>query len=118
MQRFFRLCRQVVLLFAALASALFLRSDPTLAQVDAGTLLGTVRDQSGAIVPGTKVTLRDEGTSLVITTTSGRDGSYIFTPIRIGTYTVEAEFRSEEHTSELQSHSDLVCRLLLEKKNK
>src|SRR5437588_6689346 len=26
------------------------------------------------------------------------------------------ETRSEEHTSELQSHSDLVCRLLLEKK--
>src|SRR5436190_12190634 len=26
------------------------------------------------------------------------------------------EHRSEEHTSELQSHSDLVCRLLLEKK--
>src|SRR5438034_272388 len=26
------------------------------------------------------------------------------------------EMRSEEHTSELQSHSDLVCRLLLEKK--
>src|SRR5947207_9078298 len=32
----------------------------------------------------------------------------------------EAELveRSEEHTSELQSHSDLVCRLLLEKKKK
>src|SRR5437588_9758598 len=28
------------------------------------------------------------------------------------------EVRSEEHTSELQSHSDLVCRLLLEKKKK
>src|SRR5690349_24233546 len=27
-------------------------------------------------------------------------------------------FRSEEHTSELQSRRDLVCRLLLEKKNK
>src|SRR5260221_5865627 len=27
-----------------------------------------------------------------------------------------SEMRSEEHTSELQSHSDLVCRLLLEKK--
>src|SRR5260221_5850121 len=26
--------------------------------------------------------------------------------------------RSEEHTSELQSHSDIVCRLLLEKKRK
>src|SRR5438132_10586390 len=29
-----------------------------------------------------------------------------------------ALWRSEEHTSELQSHSDLVCRLLLEKKKK
>src|SRR2546428_4385586 len=33
--------------------------------------------------------------------------------------TINSEFpeRSEEHTSELQSRSDLVCRLLLEKKN-
>src|SRR5699024_12714185 len=30
----------------------------------------------------------------------------------------EASSRSEEHTSELQSRFDLVCRLLLEKKNK
>src|SRR5437773_8917462 len=29
---------------------------------------------------------------------------------------VPQEHRSEEHTSELQSHHDLVCRLLLEKK--
>src|SRR5438132_4415835 len=29
-----------------------------------------------------------------------------------------SSLRSEEHTSELQSHSDLVCRLLLEKKKK
>ena len=28
------------------------------------------------------------------------------------------DFRSEEHTSELQSHSELVCRLLLEKKKR
>src|SRR5438034_5766828 len=32
--------------------------------------------------------------------------------------TIVEEARSEEHTSELQSHSDLVCRLLLEKKKK
>src|SRR5437667_6681659 len=31
---------------------------------------------------------------------------------------VDAGTRSEEHTSELQSHHDLVCRLLLEKKKK
>src|SRR5690349_23722497 len=30
---------------------------------------------------------------------------------------IEAQVRSEEHTSELQSRRDLVCRLLLEKKN-
>src|SRR5438132_13172123 len=31
---------------------------------------------------------------------------------------IRRRVRSEEHTSELQSHSDLVCRLLLEKKKK
>src|SRR5436190_10367803 len=34
------------------------------------------------------------------------------------TYWAHRFDRSEEHTSELQSHSDLVCRLLLEKKKK
>src|SRR5260221_14753660 len=33
-------------------------------------------------------------------------------------WTMTNTLRSEEHTSELQSHSDLVCRLLLEKKKK
>src|SRR5947207_5495198 len=33
-------------------------------------------------------------------------------------YPIYSSLRSEEHTSELQSHSDLVCRLLLEKKNR
>src|SRR5260221_14141684 len=33
-------------------------------------------------------------------------------------YSFTGVYRSEEHTSELQSHSDLVCRLLLEKKKK
>src|SRR5260221_4203956 len=33
-----------------------------------------------------------------------------------GTFRTHRRSRSEEHTSELQSHSDLVCRLLLEKK--
>src|SRR5438034_6980794 len=39
-------------------------------------------------------------------------GLFIFRP-----FVLQAR-RSEEHTSELQSHSDLVCRLLLEKKKK
>src|SRR5437588_2332302 len=35
----------------------------------------------------------------------------------VGNRSRQLLLRSEEHTSELQSHSDLVCRLLLEKKN-
>src|SRR2546421_8929364 len=36
--------------------------------------------------------------------------------VPIGACVTRPEIRSEEHTSELQSRSDLVCRLLLEKK--
>src|SRR5436190_400871 len=44
-----------------------------------------------------------------------------FVPVTLGSNSQGAVIdkgRSEEHTSELQSHSDLVCRLLLEKKKK
>src|SRR2546421_6775934 len=51
----------------------------------------------------------------------GKSGPYAEadTPSPVSVYgrtKLEAEQRSEEHTSELQSRSDLVCRLLLEKK--
>src|SRR2546421_4139549 len=42
----------------------------------------------------------------------------ITTPEGAGGKSAVFEARSEEHTSELQSRSDLVCRLLLEKKKK
>src|SRR5438034_3437929 len=37
-------------------------------------------------------------------------------PFASGAFQTSLWWRSEEHTSELQSHSDIVCRLLLEKK--
>src|SRR6266403_4524392 len=40
------------------------------------------------------------------------------TPVRPTTGAIQTRCRSEEHTSELQSRRDLVCRLLLEKKKK
>src|SRR2546427_12063506 len=59
---------------------------------------------------------------------SVRDGASAFTAITAGSRTrraigvksrsVTLASRSEEHTSELQSQSNLVCRLLLEKKKK
>ena len=68
------------------------------AQVDTGTILGTVRDQTGGVLPGAKVTLTNEDTNFSISTVAGEDGAYIFTPVKIGTYTVSAEvkgFRKE-----------------------
>ena len=44
-------------------------------------------DASGAVVGGAKVTLTNEGTNAKLTTTAGPDGTYKFTPVRIGTYT-------------------------------
>src|SRR5260221_9802095 len=44
------------------------------------------------------------------------DGNPYLDSVDISSVGYWGEGRSEEHTSELQSHSDLVCRLLLEKK--
>src|SRR6202051_5297896 len=48
---------------------------------------------------------------------SGLCGAGLFRPDRAGRVGLSTSARSEEHTSELQSHEHLVCRLLLEKKN-
>src|SRR6516164_2642713 len=61
------------------------------AQIDTGAILGTISDASGAVVPAAKVSLTNEGTNLTIMTASKGDGTYIFTPVKIGTYTVAAE---------------------------
>jgi hypothetical protein len=69
-----------------------------MAQVDTGAIVGAVKDQSGAVIPGVRVTLTNEATSFRRSTQTGGDGGYIFTPVRIGAYTVRAEragFRAE-----------------------
>ncbi|HZT70109.1 MAG TPA: TonB-dependent receptor [Terriglobia bacterium] len=75
------------------------------AQVDTGTILGTVKDQSGAVVPNAKVTLTNEGTGFTITTTTNGQGNYTFTPIRIGTYSVSVE--APGFAKAVQSHLTL-----------
>jgi hypothetical protein len=63
------------------------------AQLDTGAILGTVQDTSGAVIPKAKVTLTNEGTAFSVTTATDSSGNYIFTPVRIGTYSVQAEFQ-------------------------
>jgi Carboxypeptidase regulatory-like domain/TonB dependent receptor len=59
---------------------------PLRAQVDAGAILGTVTDASGSAVHGATVMLTNEGTSAALSTTTGNDGAYKFTPVKIGSY--------------------------------
>ena len=63
------------------------------AQFDAATVLGTVRDSSGAVVPGATVTLKNAATGIAATSVTDEKGSYQFLNVRIGTYNVRAELQ-------------------------
>src|SRR5438132_2243861 len=79
------------------------------------TLFRSVKDFDGLAKwhPGFA---RDE----LISGGNGKAGAMRKLTIKDGPVVTERQLshRSEEHTSELQSHSDLVCRLLLEKKKR
>ena len=60
------------------------------AQVDTGSIVGTVTDSSGAVLGNATVTLTNEGTNISLTTTAAADGSYTFSPVQIGVYRVNA----------------------------
>jgi Carboxypeptidase regulatory-like domain len=68
-----------------------LGNQPGFAQVDMGTIVGAVTDQTGAVIPGAKVTLINSGTGFTLSTVTSRDGTYVFSPIRIGTYSITVE---------------------------
>jgi hypothetical protein len=77
---------------AVVALCLCLPGTTALAQVDTGTILGTVKDTSGAVLPGAKVTVTHEGEALTLSAVTRADGTYIFTPIKIGSYSVAVEY--------------------------
>ena len=56
-----------------------------------GTLRGTVRDPSGAVVPGADVTVTNQSTGGKQTTQSTSTGEYVFPNLQVGTYTVEVK---------------------------
>ncbi|MFN7927676.1 MAG: carboxypeptidase regulatory-like domain-containing protein [Blastocatellia bacterium] len=63
----------------------------SVAQVDTGTILGTVRDAAGAVVPNAKVILTNKGLGITQRAETDENGRYIFTPLKTGTYQVEIE---------------------------
>jgi hypothetical protein len=73
---------RIILVFVLLAAV------SLSAQTFRGTILGTVTDAQGAVVPGAKVTVKNVGTGLERTTDTSADGSYALPELQIGTYTV------------------------------
>src|SRR4051794_14810055 len=78
------------MLFAA-AAFLPVLSVPALAQVTTATILGTVRDLSGAAIPGASVTITQENTGYSRAVVSAEDGTYLAPLLPVGAYSVTVE---------------------------
>jgi hypothetical protein len=72
-----------------------------LAQIDTGSIVGTVRDASGASVPKASVTLTNKATNQLAATTTNDAGEYQFNALHPGSYTIRAVisgFATQEFT--------------------
>jgi Carboxypeptidase regulatory-like domain/TonB dependent receptor-like, beta-barrel len=64
---------------------------PAWAQKDTGSIVGTVKDPSGAIVANSKVTITDLEHGQTSSTTTNAEGEFVVSPLRVGRYTVTVE---------------------------
>jgi hypothetical protein len=78
-----------MLLMCVLAAGIF--AVPAFAQGVHGSVAGVVKDPSGAAIVGATVSLINNGTNEVKTTTSSGEGSFVFNLINNGSYTVTVE---------------------------
>ncbi len=78
--------------FSALAILICMCCSLTaVAQSGASEVSGVVQDQSGAAIPGAKVTLTNVDTGISRTVTVAADGAYHFSPVQPGRYKIKAE---------------------------
>jgi len=74
-----------------LAVSLCLVSCVAFAQFDVGSLVGTIRDQSGAAVANASVTVTNTATNLETSASSNSSGDYEVPSLRAGVYTISAK---------------------------
>ena len=60
--------------------------DRTFAQVDQGSISGTISDPSGAVIRGATVMLTNVDNNLIFTRTTSGSGEYTFSPLKVGNY--------------------------------
>jgi hypothetical protein len=70
---------------------LLLGTSPAWAQFETGNVVGTIKDTTGAVVPGAKVTLTNTQTGVTNERSSDANGNYEFITVRPGTYNITAE---------------------------
>ncbi|MFZ0632994.1 MAG: carboxypeptidase-like regulatory domain-containing protein, partial [Acidobacteriaceae bacterium] len=85
--------------------AFLLMAGTATAQMDQGTITGTIQDNTGAAIPHAQVTLTDTDTGLVLKTESDGSGVYVFSPVKIGHYTISASANGFQTTT--QEHVQL-----------
>ncbi|MGH8189231.1 MAG: carboxypeptidase regulatory-like domain-containing protein, partial [Steroidobacteraceae bacterium] len=61
------------------------------AQIDTASIVGTVVDQSGAVLPGVTVTATQASTNVASTTVTNESGQFVFPSLKPGVYSVTAE---------------------------
>ena len=61
------------------------------AQVDTGSLVGSVKDSSGAVLPGASVTATNTDTGVSSSAKTEANGDYVLTPLKIGSYSLTVE---------------------------
>ncbi len=83
-------------LFAATACLLVLYSVSSLAQFETASVLGYVRDSSGAAIAGATVSLINQGTGTNVTVSTNAQGAYEFTDVKVGNYQVTAQAQGFE----------------------
>jgi hypothetical protein len=98
--------------------ALFLFNPPIMAQLPTATILGVVKDASGAVVPGATLTVRLTSTGQTRAAVSGPDGSYRLSALSVGNCEIRVEhagFRTEIRTGlNLTVSQDAVVNFVLE----
>src|SRR5579863_6141963 len=109
--------KRLVRLIAVFAVIALLLPASLLAQnIVTGGISGTVTDQSGAVVPNAKVTLKNNGTGEVLTTTTGASGLYNFALLKPGAYVVNLSmtgFLSVNETAEVELGQTIAVNIKL-----
>ena len=105
-------CRRLRLLSLVLLATLALWAPIASAQIDTGSVNGRVVDPSGAILPGAVVNIKNEDTGLTQSFTTGSDGRYSFTALKVGPYRLTATAAGFEQLEE--KHLDVAVQEALE----